>query len=320
MAPEISTMIKLKKRRILCTGSEGFLGREVVKQLKKKCDNVFGVSHKEYDLRESSHIREVLQDTNPDCIIHCAATVGGIGDIKARPGQMFYDNIQMGIALMEQARQFGILKFVNVGSSCLYPATLQPPFKEEDMWGGYPEETVAPYALAKKMLLVMSQAYCKQYGFNSIYLIPTNLYGPNDNFDLETSHVIAALIRKFTEGKGVVEVWGTGTPSREFLHVEDCARAIILATEKYDSSEPINIGTGEETPMQVLVEMIRTYTKFKGTVVWNAARPDGKPRCSLDVSKANKEFGFTAKIPLEIGLRDTVKWFKENYVESNAKI
>lgn len=299
-------------KRICVTGGMGFLGKEVVRQLRGKA-LTYSIDHKEYDLREQSDVRKLFHNSNFDCVIHVAATVGGIGDIKARPGEMFYDNMQMGILLMEQARQHGVKKFVNVGSSCLYPATLQPPFKEEDMWIGYPEETVAPYALAKKMLLVMSQAYRKQYGFNSIYLIPTNLYGPNDNFDLETSHVIAALIRKFTEAKDVVEVWGSGTPSREFLHVEDCARAIILATEKYDSPEPVNIGTGEETPMKVLVEMIRTYTKFKGKVVWNTARPDGKPRCSLDVSKAKKEFGFTAKIPLEIGLRDTVKWFKENY-------
>ena len=306
-------MIKLKRRRILVTGSEGFLGKEVVKQLKGKCDAVLGCSHREYDLRESSHVRELLLNTNPDTIIHCGATVGGIGDIKARPGQMFYDNIQMGITIMEQARQFGVLKLVNVGSSCLYPATLQPPFCEEEMWIGYPEETVAPYALAKKMLLVMGHAYRKQYGFNSIYLIPTNLYGKGDNFDLETSHVVAALIRKFSEGKDVVEVWGTGTPSREFLHVEDCARAIVMATEKYDGDEPINIGTGEETPMKALVEMIRTYTKFKGTVVWNTSRPDGKPRCGLDISQAWKEFKFKAKIPLEIGLQDTIRWYKENY-------
>jgi GDP-L-fucose synthase len=316
MAKTISPTIKLKNRRILVTGSSGFLGREVIRQLETKCPNVFGCSHKEYDLRESSHVRELLQNTNPDCIIHCAATVGGIGDIKARPGQMFYDNMQMGINLMEQARQFGILKLVNVGSSCLYPAHLNPPFKETEMWEGYPEETVAPYALAKKMLLVMSQAYRKQYGFNSIYLIPTNLYGPGDNFDLETSHVVAALIRKFTEGKDVVEVWGTGTPSREFLHVEDCARAIVLATEKYDSPEPVNIGTGEETPMKILVEMIRGYTKFKGVVVWNSARPDGKPRCGLDVKLAYKAFGFKSKIHLEYGLLNTIKWYKENCARS----
>lgn len=305
-------MIKLKKRRILVTGSSGFLGREVVRQLKKKCDHVIECPHQEYDLKNRNHIIEIMLNTNPDAVIHLAATVGGIGDIKARPGKMFYDNMVMGCELMEQARDFGVLKFVSVGSSCLYPATLEPPFKEEDMWGGYPEETVAPYALAKKMLLVMGQAYRKQYGFNSIYLIPTNLYGQNDNFDLETSHVIAALIRKFTEAKGKVEVWGTGTPSREFLHVEDCARAIILATEKYDSSEPINIGTGIETPMKELVEMIRKHTNFKGKVIWNKSRPDGKPRCSLDVSKAKKAFGFEAEITLEKGLKDTIKWYGEN--------
>ena len=293
------------------TGSEGFLGKEVTKQLKKKCKNVFGCSHKEYDLRELSHVRELLQNTNPDLVINLAATVGGIGDIQKRPGEMFYDNMMIGLNLMEQSRQFGVLKFVNIGSSCLYPANLNPPFKEKDMWDGYPEETVAPYALAKKMFLVMGDAYRKQYNFNSIYLIPTNLYGKWDNHDLETSHVIAALIRKFTEGKDIVEVWGTGTPSREFLHVEDCARAIVMATEKYDGAEPINIGTGEETPMKVLVEMIRSYTKFKGVVTWNTSRPDGKPRCGLDVSRAWKEFKFKAKIPLDEGLMETIKWYKE---------
>lgn len=306
-------MIKLRNRRILCTGSEGFLGQAVMKELSKKCDNVFGCSHKEYDLRESSHVRELLQNVNPDCVINLAATVGGIGDIKKRPGEMFYDNMLMGCVLMEQSRQFGVLKFVNVGSSCLYPANLNPPFKEEDMWLGYPEETVAPYALAKKMFLVMGQAYRKQYGFNSIYLIPTNLYGPNDNFDLETSHVIAALIRKFTEATVVVEVWGTGTPSREFLHVEDCARAIVMATDKYEGGEPINIGTGIETPMEDLVSLIRKHTNFKGEVVWNNDRPDGKPRCGLDVSRAWKEFGFKAKIPLDKGLIQTIKWYRRNH-------
>lgn len=208
-------MIKLKRRRILVTGSSGFLGREIVKQLQGKCSAVLECSHQEYDLRSAHHVRELLLNTNPDCIIHAAATVGGIGDIKARPGEMFYDNMQMGLNLMEQGRQFGVLKIVNIGSSCLYPANLNPPFHEKDMWEGYPEETVSPYAMAKKMMLVMGNAYRKQYGFNSIFLIPTNLYGKHDNFDLETSHVIAALIRKFTEGKNVVEVWGTGTPSRD---------------------------------------------------------------------------------------------------------
>lgn len=306
-------MIKLKRRRVLVTGSEGFLGKEVSRQLRNKCDTVIGCSHEEYDLRLYDHVRELLLNTNPDCIIHCAAAVGGIGAIKDSPGKMFYDNMVMGCTLMEQAREFGVLKFVAVGSSCLYPATLKPPFHEEDMWKGYPEETVAPYALAKKMLLVMGQAYRKQYGFNCIYLIPTNLYGPGDNFDLETSHVVAALIRKFTQSVNLVEVWGTGKPSREFLHVEDCARAIILATEKYDSPEPVNIGTGQETPMKVLVEMIRVFTKFKGSIIWNSERPDGKPRCGLDVSRAWKEFGFKSKIPLEIGLLNTIKWYKENY-------
>lgn len=306
-------MKKLNNRRVLVTGSEGFLGQAVAKELNKKGATVFGCSHKEYDLKEAKQVRELLINTSPDMVIHLAAAVGGIGDIQARPAVMFYDNMLMGLNLMEQGRQFGILKFVAVGSSCLYPASLNPPFKEQDMWEGYPEETVAPYALAKKMLLVMSQSYRKQYGFNSIYLIPTNLYGPHDNFNPKTSHVVPALIKKFIESKNMVEVWGTGTASREFLHVDDCARAIVLAAEKYDGSEPINIGTGEETPMKILVEMIRIYTNFKGTITWNKNRPDGKPRCSLDVSKAWKAFRFKSNIPLEIGLRETIQWYKETH-------
>lgn len=306
-------MIKFKNRRILITGSEGFLGREVVRQLELKCDHVFGADPLKYDLRYNSHVIELIQESQCDTIIHLAAAVGGIGANKANPGKFFYDNMQMGLNIMYQARAFGVSKVVNIGSSCIYPHDLEPPFKESDMWKGFPQEDVASYAMAKKMLLVMGQGYRKQYGLNSIYLIPTNLYGQGDNFDLENGHVVASLIKKFSEGKGVVEVWGSGKASREFLYVEDCARAIIMATEDYDKPDPINIGTGIETDMKTLVEMIRSFTNFKGVVTWNGTKPDGKPRCSLDVSKAWEEFGFKANIHLEEGLLQTIRWYKENY-------
>ena len=302
-----------KDKRIVVTGGCGFLGRHLVNQLQNKKCYIHPVSHEVCDLRERENVYSLYKNHRPDIVIHLAAAVGGIGANQANPGRFAYDNLAMGINLIEEARKFEVKKFVNIGSSCCYPNHLTPPFKESDLWNGYPEETVASYALAKKMLLVMSQGYRKQYGFNSIFLMPTNLYGSDDNFDLNTSHVVPALIRKFSEAKDTVEVWGTGNATREFLHVDDCARAIILATEKYNKSDPVNIGTGEETPMKVLVEMIRTYTGFKRTIIWNTSKPDGKPRCCLDVSRAWKEFRFKAEIPLEIGLKQTVKWYKEKY-------
>lgn len=302
-----------KRRRVVVTGGMGFLGRHVVDQLKKQCDFVFPVDREEYDLREKSHVEELYKNTNPDMVIHLAAAVGGIGANKANPGKFFYDNMMMGLNIMEEGRKYGVLKVVNVGSSCCYPKDLTPPFNEDNLWGGNPEKNVASYAWAKKMLLVMSQGYREQYGFNSIFLMPTNIYGPDDNFNLETSHVMPALIRKFVEGKNVVEVWGSGNATREFIHVDDCARAIILAAQKYDKSEPVNIGTGEEVPINILVEMIRTYTEFKGVVAWDSSKPDGKPRSSFDIRKARKEFGFKAEIHLEIGLQDTIKWYREKY-------
>lgn len=308
--------IPWKKRRVVVTGGKGFLGRHLVDQLQDKCAYLFTFHKEEYDLREKEQVVELLKDTNPDIIIHLAAAVGGIGANQANPGKFFYDNMMMGMNIMEQARQYGVLKVVNIGSSCCYPCDLIPPFKEENLWDGTPEDTVAPYAWAKKMLLIMSQVYRKQYGFNSIFLMPTNLYGSDDNFDLNTSHVVPALIRKFSEAKETVEVWGSGNSTREFLHVDDCARAIILAAQKYDKSEPINIGTGEEISIRILVEMIRVYTKFKGTVIWNTTKPDGKPRSSFDIEKAYKEFNFKAKIPLDEGLQETVKWYRDNYVSN----
>lgn len=302
-----------KRIRVVVTGGMGFLGRHVVEQLKKKCDFVFPVDREEYDLREKSHVIELYKNTNPNMVIHLAAAVGGIGANKANPGKFFYDNMMMGLNIMEEARNYGVLKVVNVGSSCCYPKDLTPPFKEENLWGGNPEINVASYAWAKKMLLIMSQGYREQYEFNSIFLMPTNIYGPDDNFNLETSHVMPALIRKFVEGRDVVEVWGSGNATREFIHVDDCARAIILAAQKYDKSEPVNIGTGQEVPIKILVSMICAYTKFKGVVIWDSSKPDGKPRSSFDVNKARNEFGFKAEIPLEIGLRDTIRWYRETH-------
>ena len=307
-------MIPWKRRRVVVTGGKGFLGRHLVSQLEGKCDYVFAVDKDEYDLREKAHVIELLQNTNPDIVIHLAAAVGGIGANQANHGKFFYDNMMMGLNVMDESRKYGVLKVVNIGSSCCYPCDLTPPFKEENLWGGNPEKNVASYAWAKKMLLIMSQGYREQYGFNSIFLMPTNLYGSDDNFDLYTSHVVPALIRKFSECKNTVEVWGSGNATREFLHVDDCARAIILAAQKYDKSEPVNIGTGEEVPIKTLVQMIMKYTKFDGSVIWNSSKPDGKPRSSFDVRKAYKEFGFKAEIPLEVGLKQTVDWYRSNYV------
>lgn len=306
--------IPWERRRVVVTGGTGFLGRHLVNQLKDKCDYVFPVSSDEYDLRDTSQVSELLIEHNPDMVIHLAAAVGGIGANQANPGKFFYDNMLMGLNIMEQSRQYGVLKVVNVGSSCCYPKDLTPPFKEENLWGGNPEENVASYAWAKKMLLIMAQGYKKQYGFNSIFLMPTNIYGPDDHFNLDTSHVVPALIKKFTEAQDVVTVWGTGNATREFIHVDDCARAIILAAQNYEKTDPVNIGTGEEVAIKILVEMIHTYTNFKGTVIWDGSKPDGKPRSSFDVTKAWDEFGFKAEIPLEVGLKETIKWYGENYV------
>ena len=303
-------------KRILVTGGAGFLGSFIIEELKKKGvdgENIRIPRSKDTDLRRWENCIEVVKDI--DIVVHLAAKVGGIGFNRKYPATLFYDNAIMGIQLIEAARQENIEKFVAVGTVCAYPKFTPVPFKEEDLWNGYPEETNAPYGLAKKMMLLQSQAYRQQYGFNSIFLLPVNLYGPRDNFDLESSHVIPALIRKFTEAvennRRTVEVWGTGKASREFLYVEDAARGIILATEKYNKPDPVNIGAGFEIKIKDLVGLIAELTGFEGDLRWDTSKPDGQPRRCLDVSRARKEFGFEAKVDFREGLEKTIEWYKE---------
>ena len=306
---------ELSSRKILLTGGAGFLGSFLLEKLKErgvKEENVRIPRSKDVDLRRWENCLQVVKDM--DIVIHLAARVGGIGYNQAYPASLFYDNAVMGIQMMEAARQEGVEKFTAIGTICAYPKFTQVPFKEEDLWNGYPEETNAPYGLAKKMLLVQSQAYRRQYGFNAIFLLPVNLYGPGDNFDLQSSHVIPALIRKFTEAvrdnEGEVEVWGSGEISREFLYVEDAAKAIALATERYDKPEPVNIGAGFEIRIKDLVKLIAELTGFKGEIRWDKTKPDGQPRRRLDVSKAKEEFGFEAKVDFREGLKRTIEWYR----------
>lgn len=302
-------------KRVLVTGGSGFLGQRVVQQL-TTVENVelFIPRRSSYDLVEMADVKRLLADTNPDLIIHLAAIVGGIGANQKNPGRFFYDNLMMGVQLIEQARLHGVAKFVALGTVCSYPKFTPVPFHEEDLWNGYPEETNAPYGLAKKMMLVQSQSYRRQYGFNSIFLLPANLYGPADNFNPESSHVIPALIRKCVEardnGDSHLNVWGTGNASREFLFVDDCAEAIVRAAAYYDDSEPVNIGTGTEITIAELVNLIVQLTGFKGKIRWETDKPDGQPRRSLDVSRAYEKFGFQAKTSFEDGLRRTIDWYE----------
>jgi GDP-L-fucose synthase len=302
-------------KRVMVTGGTGFLGKNVVDLLKKKgCRHIFVPRKKDYDLRDLKAIQKALETARPDIVLHLAAVVGGIGANQKYPGQFFYDNIIMGVQLMEEARKSGVKKFLSVGTICAYPKLAKIPFKEEDLWNGYPEETNAPYGLAKKMLLVQSQAYREQYGLNAIYLLPVNLYGPGDNFSEESSHVIPALIKKCIEAKRdrapSITVWGTGKATREFLFVEDAARAIVLAGEKYNSGEPVNIGSHAEIPIKDLVNLIVRLTGYQGKVVWDATKPDGQPRRKLDTSRAAKAFGFKARVKLESGLIKTIRWYQ----------
>jgi GDP-L-fucose synthase len=302
-------------KTVLVTGGGGFLGQQVLAKLDTAgCKKVVAPRKREYDLRERSEIVRLLRSTAPDLIIHLAAVVGGIGANRLHPGEFFYDNAIMGVELIEYARRLNVRKFVCLGTICSYPKSAPVPFREEDLWNGYPEETNAPYGLAKKMLLVQAQAYRQEYGFNCIYLLPVNLYGPKDNFDPQTSHVIPGLIRKLLEAKArgerTVTCWGTGTVSREFLYVEDAAEAIVLAAERYNKPEPVNIGSAHEITIRELAELLSKLTGFEGELTWDATRPNGQPRRRLDVARAEREFGFLAKTSLVDGLRHTIEWYQ----------
>lgn len=307
----------MSKTKILVTGGAGFLGCRLVAKLKEKgCGNITIPTSDEFDLREKENIIRLYERDCPDIVIHLAARVGGIGANMKFPGEFFYDNLIMGIQVMEYARQYDVKKFVAVGTACAYPKFTKVPFKEDDLWSGYPEETNAPYGLAKKMLLVQTEAYRKQYSFNAIYLLPANLYGPGDNFNPETSHVIPAIIKRFFEtmekGKGEIMLWGSGRPTREFLYVDDCAEAIILAAEQYNKPDPVNIGTGREIAIKDLADTIARLVGFRGQISWDTTKPDGQPRRCLDVSRAKREFGFRAKTDLEDGLKQTIEWYRAN--------
>jgi GDP-L-fucose synthase len=306
-----------KNRRVCVTGGAGFLGSFVVKELRKRgAQDIFVPHIEEYDLVQLTEIQRMLSDARPNVIIHLAAMVGGIGANRDRPAEFFYNNLMMGVQLIHEAWRSGVEKFVAVGTICAYPKYTPIPFKEQNLWDGYPEETNAPYGLAKKMLLVQSQAYRQQYGFNSIYPLPVNLYGPGDNFDLETSHVIPALIRKCQAAKDAgaeqVVLWGDGTPTREFLYVEDAAEGLLLATERYNGPEPFNLGSGQEISIKDLAETIARLIGYKGRIAWDTSKPNGQPRRALDTSRAEELFGFRASTPFEEGLKRTVQWYWKN--------
>ncbi len=307
----------LKNKRVLVTGGHGFLGSFVVNRLKAKgCSELFIPRSNEYDLRKETDVVRVYRDSRPDIVIHLAASVGGIMANRKNPGKFFYDNAIMGIQLIEFARQFEIKKFVCIGTVCSYPKYAHIPFKEESLWNGYPEETNAPYGLSKKMHLVQLQGYIEQYGFNGIYLILSNLYGPGESFDLENSHVTGALIRKcydaIDKGENKILLWGDGSPTREFLYVDDAAEGILLAAERYNKSDPINLASGNEISIKELAEIVKKVTGFKGEILWDVTKPNGQPRRCVDTEKAQEEFGFKAKIPFEEGLSKMAQWYLEN--------
>ena len=309
-------MSSLENKRITVTGGAGFLGKYLLEKLKNRnAANIFVPRSREYNLVVKEAVEQLYRDAMPDIVIHLAAVVGGIGANQQNPGRFFHDNLMMGVQLMEQGRIHGIEKFVAIGTVCAYPRCTSVPFREEDLWNGYPEETNAPYGLAKKMLLVQSQAYRRQYGFNSIFLLPANLYGPGDNFDPQSSHVIPALVRKVFEakktGNSKITAWGTGGVTREFLYAEDAAEGIALAAEKYDKSEPVNLGAGFEISIAELAGLICRLTGFDGDIAWDSSKPDGQPRRMLDTGRAEREFGFKAGMPLEEGLKRTISWYAE---------
>jgi GDP-L-fucose synthase len=306
-----------QNKRITVTGGSGFLGCFVVEKLRGRgVTDIFVPRSADYDIRTHDGVARMLDDAKPDILIHLAALAGGIGANRARPAEFFYDNLMMGVPLLHRAWQTGVEKFVAVGSICSYPKFTPLPFKEENLWNGYPEETNAPYGLAKKMLLVQAQAYREQYGYNTIYLMPVNLYGPRDNFDKQSSHVIPALIRKCIEaqdrGDDHIVAWGDGSPTREFLYAPDAADGIIAAAEKYNGSEPVNIGSGQEISIKNLLETIVRLTGFEGEIVWDITQPNGQPRRALDTSRATEYFGWHAATPFEEGLRETIRWYREN--------
>jgi GDP-L-fucose synthase len=305
-------------RRVLITGGRGFLGRHIVARLQSLgATDLILPRRSEYDLTEQADVRRLLAETRPDIVLHLAAEVGGIGANRENPGRFFYANAMMGILLIEEARRSGVEKFVQVGTICAYPKHTPVPFREDELWNGYPEETNAPYGIAKKALLVQLQSYRDQYGFNGIYLLPVNLYGPHDNFDPSSSHVIPALIRKMVEardaGAPAVDIWGTGKASREFLYVDDCARGIVLAAERYADAEPVNLGTGQEMSIRGLAELIRKLVGYEGELRFDPTQPDGQPRRCLDTTRARERFGFTAEVDFEEGLKTTIEWYEKSF-------
>jgi GDP-L-fucose synthase len=310
-------------KRVVVTGGAGFLGKNVIRKLEEQgCREIFVPRSRDYDRLQMEAVQKLYEDVRPDIVVHLAARVGGIGANMKNPGSFFYENLMMGVQLIEQGRLHGIDKFVAIGTICAYPKFTPVPFKEDDLWNGYPEETNAPYGLAKKMLLVQSQAYRQQYGFNAIYLLPVNLYGPGDNFDPEYSHVIPALIKKVFDAKkkggGKIVAWGSGKPTREFLYVEDAAEGIVMATEKYNKPEPVNLGAGFEISIKTLVELICELAGFDGRIEWDTSQPDGQPRRRLDTSRAKKEFGFVARTDFREGLKRTIEWYKREETRDSS--
>ena len=313
----------LASKRVLLTGGSGFLGQHLAVRLRERgCRDIIAPRRAEYDLTDESDVRRLFEEQRPNVVVHLAAIVGGIGANRANPGKFLYANAMMGLLMMEHARLSQVEKFVSIGTICAYPKHTPVPFREDDLWNGYPEETNAPYGIAKKMMLVQAQAYRQQYGFNGIYLLPVNLYGPGDHFDLENTHVVPALILKclgaIERGDAEIVLWGDGTPTREFLFVEDCAEAIVLATERYEGAEPVNVGAGFEISIARLAEMVVGLTGFRGRIVWDTTKPNGQPRRMLETSRAKKYFGFEARTPLEEGLKRTVEWYRQEFEKRSS--